>query len=86
MPSPEQVRALVDSYVANFDNKEGWVGLFADGAKFTDPVGSATREGREAIAEAWDMNHQLAGRYEFDVKDVIVCGFDSVALMMCSTG
>jgi ketosteroid isomerase-like protein len=79
MPSAEQVRAVVDRYAASFDDKEAWVGLFADDAKFTDPVGAApTHQGRDAIAGAWDLNHQLASRYVFDVKDVIVCGDEAI--------
>jgi steroid delta-isomerase len=76
MPSPEQVRAAVDAYVAAYMNNDrnAFLDAFADDGMIIDPVGTPAHEGRAARGAFWDAAHQLAERITFDVKDVVVCG------------
>jgi steroid delta-isomerase len=80
MPTPEQVRDAVTTYVETFQkgDKEGWVQNFAEDAVHQDPNTAPPNVGREAIARFWDTTHQLAERIEFDVEDVIVAGDEAV--------
>src|SRR5256885_14988225 len=80
MPTPEQVRAAVTTYVETFqkNDKDGWVQNFAEDAVHYDPATAPSNVGREAIARFWDSSHALADRIEFDVEDIIVCGAEAV--------
>ena len=80
MPTPEQVRAAVTTYVETFqkNDRDAWVQNFAEGAVHHDPATAPANVGREAIARFWDNTHALADRIEFDVEDVIVCGAEAV--------
>jgi steroid delta-isomerase len=62
MPTPDELRALVDDYVRAMSegDKDAYVALFADDATVEDPVGSEVRRGREQIAEFWDMVRTLS--------------------------
>ena len=80
MPTTEQVQAALDAYVKAFstDDREGWLATFAADARQEDPVGSPVNVGRDAIGGFWDNVRKLAERYEFDVRDRIVCGSEAV--------
>ena len=80
MPTPEQVRAAVQTYVDTFESndRQGWVENFAEDAVHVDPPGAPPNVGREAIGTFWDNTHQLADRFELDVQDLIVCGDEAV--------
>lgn len=79
MPTPEQIRAAVDSYVdcINRDDKDGWLKVFAEDIRQEDPVGAPVNVGRDAIAQFWDNFHVMAERVEFVPKDVVVCGAEA---------
>jgi steroid delta-isomerase len=76
MPSPEQVQAAVDAYVAAYmeNDRDAFLDAFADVGVIEDPVGTPPHNGREARGAFWDSVHQLTEQMSFDVKDVIVCG------------
>jgi steroid delta-isomerase len=61
-PTPEQVQATVERYLATFsaNDREGWLDCFTEDGTVEDPVGSDVRTGREAIGEFWDMSRSLA--------------------------
>jgi steroid Delta-isomerase len=82
MPSPEQVRAAVDAYVAAYakNDRDAFLDAFADEGVIIDPVGTPPHEGRGARGAFWDTVHQMAERITFDVKDVVVCG-DEAAMV-----
>jgi len=79
MPSPEQVQAAVDAYVAAYqeNDRNAFLDAFADDGVIIDPVGTPAHAGREARGAFWDTVHQLTERMTFDVKDVVVCGSEA---------
>ncbi len=76
MPSPEQVRAVVDDYLASFPKKdrEAFVGCFADDARQVDPVPSPPNVGKEAIGQFWDNIVAITDKLEPELQQVNVCG------------
>jgi steroid delta-isomerase len=76
VPSPEQVRAVVDDYLASFPKKdrEAFVGCFADDARQVDPVPSPPNVGKEAIGQFWDNIVAIADKLEPELQQVNVCG------------
>ena len=65
---PEQVRAVVDTYVRAFATKDRalYVSLFADGGTVEDPVGSTPVTGRDALGAFFDHATSV-GRLELQV-------------------
>ncbi len=88
MPSPEQVQAAVDAYVAAYqaNDKGAFLDAFADDGVVIDPVGTPPHAGREARGTFWDTVHQLAERLTFDVKDVVVCGNEAAMVFRIHAG
>src|SRR5688572_29464572 len=76
MPTPEQVRGVVDAYVDAYrqNSKEALVELFAPDGVWHDPVGAPPHEGREAIGAFWDTAHSMAEKIVLEPKDVVICG------------
>jgi steroid delta-isomerase len=76
VPTPEQVRAVVDDYLASFPKKDrdAFIACFADDAKQVDPVPSPPNIGKEAIGQFWDNVAGMADEMEPKVDRVHVCG------------
>jgi steroid delta-isomerase len=76
MPTPEQVKEIVESYVAasNANDKTAVLAHFAPDAIWYDPVGQPPHVGIEGIGTFYDQARALADRIEMKVLDVIVCG------------
>lgn len=76
MPSPEQVRAVVDDYLASFPKKDraAFLACFADDATQVDPVPSPPNVGKEAIGQFWDNVCAMADKLEPQLDRVHVCG------------
>ena len=76
MPTPEQVRAVVDDYLASFGtkDKEAFLACWADDATQIDPVPSPPNVGKEAIGNFWDGVSGLADKFEPQLERVHVCG------------
>lgn len=79
MPSPEQIRDLMDRYAATMTNKDrdGWLSTFAPDAVQVDPVGSPPNVGREAIGGFWDSMVAGADSVSFEVRQLHVCAPDA---------
>ena len=88
MPSPEQVRAALDAYVAAYgaNDRDAFLDVFADDGVIVDPVGAPAHSGREARGAFWDTVHQLTERLTFDVKDVVVCGNEAAMVFGIHAG
>ena len=88
MPSPEQVQAAVDAYVAAYtaDDRDAFLDAFADDGVIEDPVGTPAHAGRDARGAFWDTVHQLTERMTFDVKDVVVCGSEAAMVFRIHAG
>jgi len=88
MPSPEQVHAAVDTYVAAYmaNDRDAFLDVFADDGVIEDPVGAPVHAGREARGAFWDTVHQLTERMTFDVKDVVVCGGEAAMVFRIHAG
>jgi steroid Delta-isomerase len=88
MPSPEQVQAAVEAYVAayNKNDRDAFLDAFADDGVIADPVGTPPHAGREARGAFWDGVHQLTDQMTFDVKDVVVCGSEAAMVFRIHAG
>jgi steroid Delta-isomerase len=82
VPTPEQIRAAVEAYVAayNADDRGAFVALWSDDAVIEDPVGTPAHRGRDAIAAFWDGVHQLSERIRLTPGHVHVAG-DGAAMV-----
>jgi steroid delta-isomerase len=76
VPTPEQVRAAVDDYLAAFPtkDKEAFLACWADDAIQVDPVPSPPNVGKQAIGNFWDGVSALAEKLEPQLERVHVCG------------
>ncbi len=88
MPSPEQVQAAVDAYVAAYqeNDRDAFLDAFAADGVIVDPVGTPPHAGRDARGAFWDTVHQLTERMTFDVKDVTVCGSEAAMVFRIHAG
>ena len=82
MPSPEQVRAVVDDYLASFPkgDRAAFLACFADDAKQVDPVPSPPNVGKEAIGQFWDNVATMADKMEPQLDRVHVCGDEAAVV------
>ena len=88
MPSPEQVQAAVDAYVAAYtaNDRNAFLDAFANDGVIEDPVGTPAHQGRDARGAFWDTVHQMTERMAFDVKDVVVCGNEAAMVFRIHAG
>ena len=82
MPSPEQVKAVVDAYVDGYrrNDKQAVLDLFRVDAIWHDPVGAPPHVGHEGIGAFWDQAHSMAQSIVLEPSNVIVCG-DEAAMV-----
>jgi steroid delta-isomerase len=80
MPTPEQVRAVVDAYVDGYrrDDKQAVLDLFRPDAVWHDPVGEPPHVGHEGIGAFWDQVHAMADAIVLEPSNVIVAGGEGV--------
>jgi len=80
MPTPEQVRSVLDNYATTISkqDRDGWLACFAEDATQVDPVGAPANLGREAIGTFWDNVISQADSIDFTFLSTHVCG-DRVA-------
>jgi steroid delta-isomerase len=76
MATPEQVRSVVDEYIAasNAGDRAAVLALFAPDAVWYDPVGQPPHAGLEGISAFYDQTRTMADHIEMKPSDVIVCG------------
>ena len=62
MPTPEQVKAVAEAYVAasNANDKPAVLGKFAPDAVWHDPVGEPPHVGVEGVGAFYDQTRALA--------------------------
>jgi steroid Delta-isomerase len=72
--SRDSIVTTIDAYLATFSatDREGWLECFSEGAWIEDPVGTARREGLEAIGDFWDEAHAIPDSIELRPGDVRV--------------
>ena len=60
-PTPEQIRATVNGYVAAYkaNDRDALLALFAPDAEWIDPVGTPAHHGREGVGKFWDDTRTL---------------------------
>jgi steroid delta-isomerase len=83
MPSPEDVKAVAEAYIAasNANDKDAVLALFAPDAVWFDPVGQPPHVGHEGVGEFYDQAHALADKIEMKLNDVIVCGAEAAMVL-----
>jgi uncharacterized protein (TIGR02246 family) len=87
MPTPEQLHATVDAYVAAYaaNDRDALLTLFAPDAEWTDPVGTPTHHGVEDVAAFWDTARSMADSIVLRPIHVHVCGGEAVLVMEIHT-
>jgi steroid delta-isomerase len=83
MPTPEDVRAVAEAYIAasNANDKDAVLALFAPDAVWFDPVGQPPHVGHAGVGEFYDQARALADRIEMKLNDVIVCGTEAAMVL-----
>jgi steroid Delta-isomerase len=83
MPTPEQIRATVDGYVAAYkaNDREALLAVFAPDCEWIDPVGTPVHHGREGVAAFWDTTRTLADSIVLEPKLVHVCANEAALVM-----
>jgi steroid delta-isomerase len=86
-PTPEQIRATVDAYVAAYkaNDRDALLACFAENAEWTDPVGTPTHHGRDGVGAFWDTTRALADSIELRPVHVHVCGTEAALVMEIHT-
>jgi uncharacterized protein (TIGR02246 family) len=86
MPTPDQVRTTVASYVGaiHAKDRDSFLGLFAPDAVTQDPVPAPPNQGPDAIASWWDTMLAPLEKIVFDIRDLHVCG-DQAAMVWTIT-
>lgn len=82
MPAtPDQVRHVLEQYVRAWatNDKALFLSLFAEDARWADPVGTPEFKGREAIGRFWDFARQDPDRQlNPRVDEIRACGNEGV--------
>jgi steroid delta-isomerase len=83
MPTPEQVKAVAEAYIAasNANDKPAVLAQFAPDTVWFDPVGQPPHVGRDGVGEFYDQTRALADKVEIKLKDVIVCGPEAAMIL-----
>jgi steroid delta-isomerase len=83
MPTPEDVKAVAEAYVAasNANDKDAVLALFAPDAVWFDPVDQPPHVGHDGVGEFYDQSRALADRIELKLNDVIVCGAEAAMVL-----
>ena len=87
MPTPEQVRAAVDTHFRSWNsgNRDAWIANFADDVVFHDPVGAAPKHGRPAAEKSWDNSFTNGQQWTLTPTLIVVCG-DEAAVTLQNHG
>lgn len=82
MPTPEQVRGAVQTYVRSFvdADKQAFLDVLADDVTQEDPVGSPVNRGKDALGGFFDGLFEICERIEFDDREAYVAA-DQAALV-----
>src|SRR5207302_8899487 len=80
MPTPEEIHKTIDAYADAIrrQDRDAWVGLFADDAEQVDPVPTPAHVGREAIGAFFDQTLAPYDSIALDAQNVVVCGDEAV--------
>jgi steroid delta-isomerase len=84
MADAADIKATIERYWAAFtaDDRDGWLGCFADSAWIEDPVGSPRRDTKESIGAFFDESHAMADSIALVPGDVLnVCGTEAAFTM-----
>lgn len=77
-----KVRGTVEAYLKAYEKNDraGLLALFAEDARFTDPVGTPTMVGREAIGKFWDDARKSGASLTSELQRIVVCANEAIAL------
>lgn len=83
MPTPEQVQAVAEAYLAasNANDKAAVLAQFAPDTVWFDPVGQPPHVGVEGVASFYDQTRALADRIEMKLLNLIVCGTEAAMIL-----
>ena len=88
MPTPDEIRATIDQYVARFSagDTAGWVALFADDARQEDPVGAPVNVGHDAIRAFFETTLTLGGPQLSFVREPVIVGNEAMVFIQAIAG
>jgi uncharacterized protein (TIGR02246 family) len=77
-----KTRAAVEAYVAAWadNDRDALLNVFAEDARWFDPVGTPAWEGRENIGKFWDRAHAGGVTLTPQLQRIVVCGGEAVLL------
>ena len=80
MPTPEQIRTVLDAYVDGYNrnDREAVVGLFATEGELIDPVGTPGHVGADAIRAFWDGVRSITEDIKLVPQETVVGGDEAV--------
>jgi len=80
MPTPEQIRSVLDAYVDGYNrnDREAVVGLFATEGELIDPVGTPGHVGANAIRTFWDSVRSITEDIKLIPQETVVGGDEAV--------
>ncbi len=83
MPTPEQVKAVAEAYIAasNANDKPAVLAQFAPDVVWFDPVGQPPHVGLDGVGAFYDQTRTLADKVEMKLNDVIVCGAEAAMIL-----
>ena len=83
MPTPEQVTAVAEAYIAasNANDKEAVLAQFAPDAVWFDPVGQPPHVGHAGVGEFYDQTRALADKVEMKVVNLIAAGSEAAMIL-----
>lgn len=78
----KKVRNTIEAYLKAYEKNDraGLLALFAADARFTDPVGTPTMLGREAIGKFWDAARKNGATLTPELQRIVVCANEAIAL------
>jgi steroid delta-isomerase len=76
MPTAEQIRSVIDTYVDGYrrNDKQAVLDLFRPDAVWHDPVGAPPHVGHEGIGAFWDQAHSMAESIVLEPRWVVAAG------------
>lgn len=82
MPDAEQIEAVVAEYLraGREQDREAWLGLFAEDATLEDPVGTDVVRGRTELEAFWDRTLGRTDEFDNALRELRIGG-DSAAFL-----
>jgi steroid Delta-isomerase len=68
----------------NAMDRDSWVALFSPAVVFEDPVGSAPKQGKDAVHRSWDNSFKPGRRWTLQPQQIVGGGSEAAVVMLNS--